>query len=159
MEREQCRFRRSSRGAEGSTIGQCRGVADGSLKWLLPSRFELLLFLVCCLDFATSHRIFFTVKVIIKFPALGRLHYGPIQLGASQESGKLRDSLICKSPYISDLLLLASLHSSYTSFKALHPPSPIMCLDIYRTPGLLLDRGCSLALGSFRKQVFHKARR
>jgi len=46
--------------ARGSTMGQCRGAAGGSLKWLPPSRLELPLLLVCCLDFATSHRILLT---------------------------------------------------------------------------------------------------
>ncbi len=90
---------------------------------------------------------------------MGQFNWGLVRRAGNY--GIPIESLICKSPYISDLLLLASLHSSYTSFKALFhpPPPPIMCLDIYRTPGLLLDRGCSLALGSFRKQVLHKARR
>jgi len=46
--------------ARGSTMGQCRGAASGSLKWLSSSWLELPLLLVCCLDFATSHRILLT---------------------------------------------------------------------------------------------------
>jgi len=80
-EREQGRFRGSSEGAGGSIEGargstegvareherargssmrQCRGAAGGSLKWRPPSRLELPLLLVCCLDFATSYRILLT---------------------------------------------------------------------------------------------------
>lgn len=37
-EREQGRFRGSIEGARGSTMGQCRGAAGGSLKWVPCSR-------------------------------------------------------------------------------------------------------------------------
>lgn len=44
--------RRSIERARGSTMGQCRGSAGKSLKWLPRSRLELPSLLFCCLDFA-----------------------------------------------------------------------------------------------------------
>ena len=52
---EQGGAERSSEQIEGSTIGQCRGVAARSLKWLPRSQLELPSLTFCCLR-STSHR-------------------------------------------------------------------------------------------------------
>ena len=60
--------RGSIEGVRGSTIRQCSGAANGSLKWLPPSRLELLSLFYCCLDFATS---FLAANRAVKQLAIG----------------------------------------------------------------------------------------
>ncbi len=62
-------------------MGQCRGAAGGSLKWLPRSLLKLPSLFFCCLDFATSHRILLTVKTYCSVPKQDQVYVEAIDLG------------------------------------------------------------------------------